>query len=44
MKFNRFAFVVALVLTVVLFAEIAVHAQEPNHSRTTFSQSTDNPR
>jgi len=28
MKFNRLAFVVAFVLTTVLFAEVAVHAQE----------------
>ena len=38
MKFNRLAFVVAFFLTAVLFAEIAVHAQEANHSGTTFSQ------
>jgi hypothetical protein len=44
MKFNRLAFVVAFVLTVVLFAEVAVHAQEANHCAATFSQSTDNLR
>jgi hypothetical protein len=44
MKFNRLAFVVAFVLTAVLFAEIAVHAQEANHSGTTFRQSAEKPR
>jgi hypothetical protein len=44
MKFNRLAFVVAFFLTAVLFAEIAVHAQEPSRSRTTVSQLMDNPR
>jgi len=44
MKFNKLAFVVAFVLTAVLFAEIAVHAQEANHSGTTSSQSVAQPR
>jgi hypothetical protein len=42
MKFNRLAFVIAFVLTAVLFAEVAVHAQEATPStKITGSQSTD---
>jgi hypothetical protein len=42
MKFNRLAFVIAFVLTAVLFAEVAVHAQESTPStKITGSQSTD---
>jgi len=42
MKFNRLAFVIAFVLTAVLFAEVAVHAQETNPStKISCSQSTD---
>jgi hypothetical protein len=42
MKFNRLAFVIAFVLTAVLFAEVAVHAQEANPpTKITCSQSTD---
>jgi hypothetical protein len=44
MKFNRLAFVVAFFLTAVLFAEIAVHAQEANHSGTAVNQSVEKPR
>jgi hypothetical protein len=44
MKFNRLAFVVAFVLTAVLFAEIAVHAREANQSGTAVSQSVEKPR
>jgi hypothetical protein len=42
MKFNRLAFVIAFVLTAVLFAEVALHAQEATPStKITGSQSTD---
>ena len=42
MKFNKLAFVVAFVLTAVLFAEVALHAEEEDQStKITFSQAAD---
>ena len=32
MKFNKLAFVIAFVLTAMLFAEVAVHAEEQEQS------------
>lgn len=31
MKFNKLAFVIAFVLTAILFAEVAAHAEEAHH-------------
>jgi hypothetical protein len=45
MKFNKLAFVVAFVLAAVLFAEVALHAEEANQSPTiTSSQLQSNTR
>ncbi len=42
MKFNKLAFVIAFFLTAVLFAEVAVHAEEPDQSsKIGFSQPAD---
>jgi hypothetical protein len=32
MRFNKFAFVIAFVLTAILFAEVALHADEADES------------
>jgi hypothetical protein len=44
MRFKRFAFVIALVLTAVLFAEVALHAGEADESaKLTFSKPVEIP-
>ena len=42
MKFNKLALVITFVLTAVLFAEVALHAEEADQStKITFSQRED---
>jgi Protein of unknown function (DUF2911) len=44
MKFNKFAFVIAFVLTAILFAEVALHADEADEStKLTFSKPVEIP-
>jgi len=44
MRFNKFAFVIAFVLTAVLFAEVALHADEADESvKLTFSKPVEIP-